>query len=202
MTRCVAKQVGPEVVCLCFLLLAGCGRSIDIRAERPTAPKSVPRGTLAVLKVTARPIEKPKSIKAVLGKMQCPSAARTFAELAAHVASEYGWERVLTPAEVRDRLETQGLEPTLEPDPEELRRFAAALGCSSYLAAHIRQWRTSYFLAFARAHIEFSLSCYDASIAEPAWQADVTASGTNMSDREIALYALRETLARLREAAP
>ena len=197
------RTVRPALgLCWCALLLTGCGRSLDVRVEGPSGPIGPLSGEVAVLKVTREEGRAALATTVGWGSYQGQNAQKHLAELISHAARETGWAQVLEPAEVEQRLKAKGLEPTLEPAPEQLPAFIEAVGCPSYLAAHILKWRTSFLLTRQRTNVEFSLSCFQPPFSTPVWEAHVKAEGSQMTDRETALLALKETYRRLTQGTP
>jgi len=134
----------------------------------------------------------------VWGIVDMPHAARQFAELVAFFARQEGGLDVMMPAEVERRLRAAGLKPTLEPTSAQLKAFAKALGCSSYITVELRAWRLSYELTAQSARVRFTLSGYRPDADRPLWSVDVSHVGHMKSEREVAIEALRETFRRLR----
>lgn len=184
--------------CTLLLLLfavAACGCTVRNvrRIDGSGRLADVPDGPTAVLRVTAAVREAPRSGRSTWGLIPTPNAADRFAEQFAHAAEQEGGMRVVTPAEVRDRLREAGLEPTLQPDEAQLRRFADALGLSSYLTAHLDCSRLNYRFFWSWATVRYSAACRVPGRAAPAWRVQVLRKAPHDSDRVTTATALKET---------
>ena len=151
--------------------------------------------------MTARPLGKPKSADVLWGVVQAPNAPKTFADLLAHFAGEAGGLDVIPPTEVAETLEKAGLEPTLNPSPEQLDTFAEALECASYLTAHVEMWRSRYLLTGSTATIRFVVSCHVPTAEEPLWSVSVEQTRRGVGYRKVAISALRDTFESIAERA-
>ena len=191
-----AARVGLALGLFCLL---GCTRWPKIETTRAEGFALMPPGKTAVLKVTARPLSTSKSYQFLWGIVQVPNAPLHFAELLAYFAREEGGLDVIAPQEVERRLKTARLEPTLDPTPEQVKAFAQALGCTSYLTADVDTWRSVYRLTTQSARVRFVVSAHAAGGAEALWSAAVEHVAELKSEREVAMDALRETFRRLRQ---
>ena len=174
------------------LALAGCGAASKVEVTSPSGTVQMPADRLAVLMVSAPPAEAKVSYKSLWGTVFVPQAETTFAELAAYVAREEGGLDVMPAAEVRRRLKAQNIEPTLDPSPEQITAFSSALGCKAYLTARVEQWHYRFRLVWSKATISFVLSCRRPGEMDPLWSVRVMRQARNMSNREVAVEALRE----------
>ncbi len=191
----------PAVLVAFLLLLielGGCASGSKVQVRNPSGYAQMPRGSVAVLKVTARPMGKPRSYQVAFGIVRTPNAPAAFAELLAQIARQQGGLQVLSPTEVDDRLKAAGLEPTLDPSPEQLEGFAGTLKCASYLTAHVEKWNYRYFLTSSKASVRFVLSCYVPGAEDPLWSAQVEHEVGGLTDREAAIAALKETFRTLK----
>jgi len=185
--------------CAVWLGLAcGCGVRNSLRIDPSGNLADGPRGPTAVLSVLARPDHGPRTRGMTLGIVDTPNAEERFAELLAHAAAEDGGMQALPLYEVQKRLRKAKLEPTLEPRPEEVEQFAAALGLASYLTAEVTQWRFKYLLFSSSAVVEFSVRCHQVPDGRVVWQAHVLKQAGATSDREAARQALFEMFRQLR----
>jgi hypothetical protein len=160
-----------------------------------------PTGRTAVLRVTARPVGKPISVSAVWGVPQAPNAEESFGALLAHLAGEAGGLDVIPPADVNKAIVNAGLEPTLDPTPEQLAGFIEALGCTSYLTAHVAAWGESYVFTRSKATIRFDVSCHVPGSTEPLWSVSVDRTGRGISHRKLAISALKDVFEDMRRQA-
>ena len=172
-------------------LLAGCSVP-EMQVHNAAGFAQTPLGKTAVLKVTARPLGKPKSAAVLWGVMQVPHAQESFAELLAHCASKAGGLDVIPPTDVTAAIKRAGMKPTLDPTPEQLASFIEALGCASYLTAHVEAWGESYLLTSSKATIRFVVSCHVPGAEEPLWSVSVDRTRRGISHREAAISALRD----------
>jgi hypothetical protein len=180
-------------------LAPGCGvrNSFTISGSGDFA--ATPDGPSAVLRVTAAPCPDAKSIGMEWGFINTPNPDQRLAEFIAHAAREDGGMQVLVPFDVARKLEEAKLDPTLQPEPDELRKRAQVLGCSSYLTAELACWRYSYVFFVSSAEIEYKLACHRADTGEPVWEADVLRQARNKSNRDLAREALAATFNWLKE---
>jgi hypothetical protein len=152
---------------------------------------ATPQGRTAVLRVEARATGEARTGKSTWGVVQTPHAEAGFADLLAHVARREAGLDVMLPLEAAAALERAEIKPTLQPAPKELPRLADLLGCASYLTAEVREWRYGYFFFASWATADFRVACYAANGRGPLWEAEVRRRARHMSDREVALTALR-----------
>jgi len=170
---------------------AGCSSAPVVEIQRPEGFYLVPAGRTAVLRVKARPLTEELSYKFLWGVVQAPTAEASFADLLAHHARVEGGMNVIPPAEVEERLRLAGLEPTLEPDDEQLQAFAKMLGVSSYLTANVEQWRYRYVFFSEKASIRFSVACRAPGEDKPLWSARAHHKASGDTERAVAGQALR-----------
>lgn len=181
------------------LLLFGCAaRGPQITIKQRRAFEDSTRGTTAVLKVTNPDPGEAVGAKSVWGTVYPPNAKKSFAELLAHFARRTGKMKVLPPAEVEERLQVAGLEPTITPTSAQLSRFAGTLGCQTYLEAVVERWRYTYILTRQKAVVIFSLRCMEPDNPTPLWSAEVSYSTRGKTERQAAAQVLQELFHRLR----
>ncbi|KPK66275.1 MAG: hypothetical protein AMK73_00505 [Planctomycetes bacterium SM23_32] len=161
---------------------------------------ATPEGRSAVLEVTARPTGVARTGKSTWAVVQTPNAEGSFAELLAHAARADAAMDVMLPVDVAEALDVAGIEPTLQPSPEQLERLVATLGCDSYLTAEVTEWRYGYLFFSSWAAIECQVTCRSSAGGGPLWQVRVRRQARGMSDREVARLALSEAFAWLRGA--
>lgn len=189
---------------LAACLLCGCAKfegSFRVVAASGSFD-ATPAGTTAVLAVTAREGKTPKSGGTTWAVADTPNADANFAEMVAHVAATEAGMDVLTPADVAEKVEAVGGNSSLQSPPERLPLRARLLGCSSYLTAHVKAWRFRSVFFQAQAIVEFTLTCHAADDGALLWEVEVSRTAVGISDREVALLALRETFQWLKGAAP
>jgi len=190
----------------CALLALWLGSGCTVRAVRSLSGSgdfaATPAGPSAVLRVTAKPSFNPRTGQTVWGLINTPNVEDRFAEFLADSAAREGNMDVLPPLEVERRLRAAGLEPTLQPDDEQLRQFADALGCASYLTARIVRSRLEYRLFLSWSTLEYTVTCYAPGREEPLWQASVCRKAPGKSDRQTMALALAEMFQWLRAGAP
>ena len=192
--RVRARSASAVVVFLAVCcMLPGCAVRNKLAIDGAGSFAATPSGPSAVLRVTVPPAKEPRSKDILWGSVNTLEADSQFAELVAYAAAKDGKIAAPRVFEVHDRLEKAGLEPTLQPTPEELRRYVETLGCSSYLTADLKRWHYGYLLFFGSADIEYHLACHRADNDEIVWEANVLRQACGMSDRDVARLALRET---------
>jgi hypothetical protein len=184
---------------LALALAPGCGVRNSFRISGSGDFAATPGGPSAVLSVVAAPCPGPKSIGMEWGSMNTRNPDQRFAEFIAHAAREDGGMQVLLPFDVTRKLKEAKLDPTLQPEPDQLPNRAQALGCSSYLTAELACWRYSYVFFVSSAELEYRLACRRADTGQVVWEADVLTRARNKSDRDLARQALAGTFEWLRE---
>jgi len=182
-----------------LLWVAGCRAGPEIKVRYPHGFALMGKGKTAVLKVSARAPSEPKSYQFVWGIVDVPNAQSQFAELVAYFAREEGGLEVIPPEEVNRRLRAAGLEPTLDPDPQQLQAFVEALDCASYIVAEVETWRMIYKFTSQKALARFSLTAYLRGFDWPLWRAKVRHVDRLKSEREVAIEALQQTFRTLRK---
>lgn len=190
-----------SAVLLLICLASGCAsrRRAEVRASDTHRYADFVNERTAVLKVTAPEQESGSLMTSVWGSVHPPTARQSFAELAAHFARSTGGMEVIPPAETSERLELAGYDPTLQPDDEQLVKFARKLGCDTYLQAVVTEWRYSYVLTRQEAVIRFSLSLREVGSNKPIWSVRADHKAGGKSDRQVASEALKTAFERLRE---
>ena len=183
---------------LMCLLLAGCASRSGITFQNAEGFHRMPEGSVAILSVRAPHSETQKSYKFLWGAPHPSEPRRAFAEILAHVAREEGNLDVLPPTEVRRRLESEGIEPRLAGDLATAERLARSLGCSSYLTARVRCWRSVYILTSQKAKIDFQITCRLPGRKQPLWSARVRDQKRSASSHEVAIQTLRNMFTKLR----
>jgi len=182
------------LLALAALLLPGCAVRSRLRITGEGSLADTPPGPTAVLKVTAKPQTSSKSGKLLWGVYHTSNVEKTFAERLARVAADQGGLSVVSPRQVRDRLKAAGLEPTLQPDEETLRRCVDELGLKSYLTAYVHHSSLYYHFFWSWAKVRFEVVCLSAADAHPLWRVEVRRQCPLKSDRETMGLALREAL--------
>jgi hypothetical protein len=200
-SRCSAVSV--VLLCSFLAVAAGCSSYHQIQLKKYRAPDGKVRAAsseseIPVLKVTARKADREISSGWAVGVAEYPDAARGFGGLIAHAARRAQWAEVVPPIQVEETAQEQNLEFTRQPGSEQLDRVARILGYSSYLTAHVRRWRMSYFLFFQRSCVEYSLTCHETGSEMPLWRADVEACKRYATDRELAIDVLERTFRRVK----
>ena len=188
----MAAKHRSMMVLVLGVLAAGCSSGPTILTHNLTGYGQMPPGKTAVLKVTAQPLGKPMSFGAFWGIIETPNAPSALMELLAHVAHEQAGLDVIPPAEVNRKLKAAGITFTLEPDQEQIENSIQTLGLESYLTAHVDEWGSRWLLTSTKAAIRFQLSCYLPGSDGPLWTMTVEDARKGLSDREIAVEALRE----------
>jgi hypothetical protein len=172
--------------------LAGCGLpEVYVPWHRGQAP--APPGPTALLKVTTAESSGTISLGAVHAVVKAASAESSFAVMAAHFARCEGGMEALDPHEVAQKLKAAGVACTLQPDDKQLADAVSALGCSSYMTAHIERWRYSYRLWWVKATVRYTLCCYAADTHVLLWTAQVDMTRSGVDERQVAAEALRST---------
>ncbi len=180
-------------------MLSGCAVRSKLTIDGTGNLAATPPGPSAVLRVTVPRPKDPKSKDILWGSVNTFEADTQFAEEVAYAAARDGKIEVPRVFKVHERLEKAGLEPTLQPTPEELRHYVEILGCASYLTADLKRWHYGYLLFFGSADIEYRLTCHRAETDEVVWEVNVLRQACGMSDRDVARLALRETFQWLKE---
>jgi hypothetical protein len=198
----IAVRFMVALACAGLLTAAGCGATPEVTIHNPAGYVQMPEGPCAVLEVTARPMPAARSFDFIWGVVHSPRERESFAEILSHVARTEGGLDVLSPAEVDRRLKLAKLEANYEPTPEQLAACVMALGCGSYLSAHIEEWRYTYFLMRSAARVRMVVALHVPGRDAPLWWVRVEHEAPGMDEREVAGAALREafrTLNRFRQ---
>ena len=198
----ISRLAARAGLAVALLWTVGCASWPRIRVDRPQGFGLMPPGKTAVLRVTVRPLTTSKSYLFLWGIVQVPNAPAQFAELLAYFGREAGGLDVIPPEEVDRRLKAAGLEPTLDPTPQQIKAFMDALGCASYLSADVETWRSVYRFTAQSARARFVVSGHLPGGDEALWSASVEHVAELKSEREVAMDALRETFRILRQPPP
>ncbi len=133
------------------------------------------------------------------GRIATADLAEDFAERLAYVASEGGGLDIMPRPQWKRRLAAAGLQPTLQPTDEQLRRHANALGLSYYLTADVHRSELRYVFLWSWAVVSYDLACHASGDEEALWQVRVEHCQRYVSDREAMLEALEGTFRWLTE---
>jgi hypothetical protein len=192
--RARANRFVPAVLVALLGLFLTCG--CTVRNSRTISGSgsfaSNPGGPTAVLRVTAERRSDPRTGQTTWGLINTPNVEARFGEFLASEASRDGGLTVIDPLDVEQRLLAARLEPTLQPDDQQLQQFARVLGLSSYLTAHVVRSRLEYRLFWSWSDVEYTVACYQPGRAEALWQAHVCRAAPGKTDRQTTALSLKE----------
>ena len=185
-----AGLVGAAMMAL--WLCCGC----TVRAARSVSGSgsfaSTPPGPTAVLRVTTAPAVAVRTGQTNWGLVTTANVEARFAEFLADAAARDGGMSVLPPLDVEQRLSTAGLKLTLQPDEDQRRQYAKALGCASYLTAYVERSQLQYRFFLSWADVSFTVACYVPGQTAPVWQVQISRLAPGKTDREAIALALAE----------
>jgi len=194
------NQVLSAVCGLCMVLAAaGCSSPQELQVLREPHAPPTPPGKTAVLRVHADEPESTVSLGMTYGSVKPPTPYIAFAHMVAHMCRENTGLEVIPPHEVDRLLKRKGIEPTLQPEGMQVEEFAKALGCDSYLTGRIEQWRYRYSLFGMKAFVRYELECRVPDRPGILWKVRADYVREDMSERDAAVIAIRDTFRALVE---
>jgi hypothetical protein len=172
--------------------LAGCRGGASVQVENPAGYQNMSGGPLAVLEVTARPLEESRSFSTGWSVVRNPDELGLVVETLAHMARVEGGLDVLEPREVRRRLKKAKLEPTYAPSAEQIAAFAGELGIACYLSAHIEERYFAYVVSKTKGVARLVVACRVPGVDEPLWLVRTEHTAWGIDERQATAAALRQ----------
>ncbi|MDP6438246.1 MAG: hypothetical protein QGH74_01290 [Candidatus Brocadiia bacterium] len=171
---------------------AGCRGGENVQVENPAGYRNMPGGPLAVLEVTARPLEVSRAFGPGWSIVRNPAELGLVAEALAHMARVEGGLDVMEPREVRRRLKKAKLEPTYGPSAEQIAAFAGELGIACYLSAHIEELYFGYVVSRTKGVARLVVACRAPGVEEPLWLVRTEHTAWEIDERQATAAALRQ----------